>query len=630
MTDWTPEALSARKAIKLVLDGSPPNGIQPSDCGLWAHVVAEVYNAHAAGGPAEARNVFAALAGADRGIAALLAEDPSAADAWAPPIPLNDTGPLPTFPVSVFPDWLRAFVTAEAEATQTPADLAAMLGLAVLATACQRRVAVAVRSGWREPVNLFTLVCLPPGHRKSAVFADMTAPLVAFEQAEIARLSPAVAVAQSDRKVLEAKLSRAQSAASSPKQGEDPARAMEEARELARELAAHRPPTLPRLIVDDATPEVITSLLAEQGGRLAVLSPEGGIFDILAGRYSQGAPNFEVLLKGHAGDTLRVDRRSRPAEFIASPTLTVGLCVQPEVLHRLAQRPGFRGRGLLGRFLYSLPVSALGRRRVDAPPVPRQVRAAYGQRVTDLLAIEPATDDRGDAIPHDLRLAPDADTRLLAFAAEIEPRLSEWGDLGTLTDWGSKLVGAVARVAGLLHMAASGPRWREPIAASTVDAAIAIGRYLIEHARTAFAQMGADEGVSAALKVLRWVERNGQPTFTKRDAFEGLKSTFLRADALDAPLALLEAHGYVRRQPAPAGKAGRPSFAFEVNPLALRASQNAQNAQNAQSPVPVAFFANDVAAPEEDPADEDPVSQAQAMAARLRARLAQQNAQRII
>src|SRR6185369_1579871 len=56
-------------------------------------------------------------------------------------------------------------------------------------------------------------------------------------------------------------------------------------------------PARPQLIADDVTSETAATLLAEQGGRLAVLSPEGGIFATLAGRYS-GTPNLEVFLKG--------------------------------------------------------------------------------------------------------------------------------------------------------------------------------------------------------------------------------------------------------------------------------------------------------------------------------------------
>ena len=113
-------------------------------------------------------------------------------------------------------------------------------------------------------------------------------------------------------------------------------------------------PPVPRLVADDVTPEAAASLLAEQGGRLAVLSAEGGIFATLAGRYS-GTPNLEVFLKGHAGDLLVVDRKGRDHEYVEHPALTLGLAVQPEVLTDIAAMPGFRGRGLLARILYALP-----------------------------------------------------------------------------------------------------------------------------------------------------------------------------------------------------------------------------------------------------------------------------------
>jgi hypothetical protein len=47
------------------------------------------------------------------------------------------------------------------------------------------------------------------------------------------------------------------------------------------------------------------------GGRMAIISAEGGLFDILAGRYSNGVPALDVWLKGHAGDPLRIDRKGR-------------------------------------------------------------------------------------------------------------------------------------------------------------------------------------------------------------------------------------------------------------------------------------------------------------------------------
>ena len=54
---------------------------------------------------------------------------------------------------------------------------------------------------WREPLNLYTVIALPPGSRKSAVFAAMTAPILAAEQALIERTAPAIVEAEIAAKV---------------------------------------------------------------------------------------------------------------------------------------------------------------------------------------------------------------------------------------------------------------------------------------------------------------------------------------------------------------------------------------------------------------------------------------------
>ncbi len=81
---------------------------------------------------------------------------------WDEPVPLRARPPLPDFPVDVLPAWLGGMVRGVAEETQTPADLAGCLALAVLATAAGGRVKVCVRGHWREPVNIYTAIALPP------------------------------------------------------------------------------------------------------------------------------------------------------------------------------------------------------------------------------------------------------------------------------------------------------------------------------------------------------------------------------------------------------------------------------------------------------------------------------------
>jgi hypothetical protein len=134
-------------------------------------------------------------------------------------------------------------------------------------------------------------------------------------------------------------------------------------------------PVPPQLLADDSTPEALANLLAAHR-RIAVLSAEGGVFDMMAGRYqSSVGPNLDVYLKGHAGDPIRVDRvTAKRVAYVAAAALTIGVTVQPAVLRACRDRPGFRGRGLLARFAYAVPQSTVGYRKVGAPPVPRGCR----------------------------------------------------------------------------------------------------------------------------------------------------------------------------------------------------------------------------------------------------------------
>jgi hypothetical protein len=530
---------------------------------------------------------------------------------WEPPIPFFEVGLTPP-PVEVLPVWLATWVEAEAMAAQVPADLPLMLALSAVAVACARKVSVRVQPGWSEPVNIYTVTALPPAARKTTVFADVVKPLEEWEEAEARRMAPEIAEAQSRYKIAEARLRSAEQAAAKAPPEEREA-LEQEAAELARTLGDMTVPAVPRLLADDTSPERLATLLRDQKGRMAVMSPEGGIFELMAGRYSgKGSGNFEVFLKAHAGDTLRVDRVNRPAEYVRNPALTMGLAVQPDVIRGLADKPSFRGRGLLGRFLYAMPRSLLGSRNVFAPAVPVDVSNAYTLHMSMLLRMPFGTDPAGDEAPHALRLTPEALEALLAFSAWLEPQLAEFGELGGLSDWAGKLVGAVARVSGLLHVAdrAGHPApWEEPIDGAVIERAVRLGKYLIPHARAAYAMMGADPEVEEARYLLATIRRKDATDFKKRDAFEWTKGRFQRVEALEGPLALLERHGFIReRESGDPARRGRPaSPTYDVNPC----SHNSQNrpagapepisANTANGSVPLGEPAREAVQPQDDP-----------------------------
>jgi replicative DNA helicase len=487
---------------------------------------------------------------------------------WEPPIPFGTAGDVPAFPVEVLPGWLSEYVAAVATATQTPPDLAGMLALAVLATVAAGAVEVQARPGWQEPLCLFVAIGMDAGARKSSVFTALTRPVAEFERQQAAAALPAITETATLRRIAEQVAAHAEAAASrAPASQQEQARA--EAIARTAEAGNLLVPPVPRWLVDDATPEALAGLLATYG-RIALLSPEGDVFDQMAGRYNQQVgPNLGVYLKGHAGDLLKVDRRGRPPEYVERPCLTIGLAVQPEVLRGLAGRPGFGGRGLLARFLYSLPASLVGRRQAGTPPVPQAVTDRYALELQALAAslTSSANDD-----PTVLTLDPQAGELLLEFERDLEPRLAAGsGDLAHLAGWAAKLAGATCRLAGLLHLAAHlRDGWNQPIGADIFAGAIRLADYLVEHARAVFDLMGADARVDDARWLLDWISRVDRSQFSRRDAHQAARGRFRKAADLKPALALLEEHGWVRRVDAdPAGpKGGRPaSPRFLVNPL---------------------------------------------------------------
>ncbi|MGO9179316.1 MAG: DUF3987 domain-containing protein [Candidatus Limnocylindrales bacterium] len=486
---------------------------------------------------------------------------------WEAPLSLDRSAELPTFPVGGLPGWLRSFVLAEAEATQTPPDMASMFVLAALATVVAGHVEIEPVAGWREGLNVFIAVAMEPGSRKSAVHRDVISPIVAYERVLVKQAEPDIAEQATIRRIAEASLAKVEKAAASAKDPNERLAFEEQARTLSSALDRLDVAAPPRLFTADVTPEKLASLLHENGGRMAVLSAEGGIFDIMAGRYSSGIPNLDVYLCGHAGDPIRVDRRGRPPEFVDRPALTIGLAVQPHVLTKAARVSDFAGRGLLDRFWFSIPPSTVGYRRTDTPPVPEAVRQRYD---TSLRALAASFDRLAE--PVTLHLGREASTLFAAWRAEIEPRRRPDADLGHIAGWSSKLDGAVVRIAGLLHLAetfTSG--WDTPINVATMAAALDVGRYLIDHAIAAFDMMGADPRLEAARRIGRWIVATHQAAFTQREAFRALRgqAMFPTADRLTAGLAALDEHGWVR-QLAPERGLGRPPNRYETNPAILR------------------------------------------------------------
>jgi hypothetical protein len=524
----------------------------------------------------------------------------AAAEPWEEPIPLGSIPDAPPLPVEdVFPDWMALWIKAEAEATQTPEDLTAMLSLAEAGAALAGKFRVLIREGWSEPTNIFTVTALASGERKSAVYKETMAPTYEFEEERRAEMAPIIAGKEAERATLEARKNYLAGKASKIDDLLERTEALQEAKKAAAELAKHVVPAEPELICDDVTPEKIGQLLARQGGKILQAGPEGTAFEIAKGRYSEQA-NFDVYLKGHAGDPWRSGRVSREREAVDSPALSVALAVQPDVIRGLASDATLKTRGFLARFLYSIPASLVGRRKIAPHAVPEYIAEAFRANMLAMWKTFAQVDETGKEVPNWLHFSASADGAMRDFEAWIEPLLAPGGELFSLAGWANKLAGAVARIAAILHVARAigeGQRWNIPVSRETVLAAIRLGRdYLLPHAKIAFGLMGADPRVSDAEKVLDWLAYsvnsvnsvNGVRLLSKRDVHARILGSRYSTAEVVAVVNLLVGHGYLRvyLEEDRNGPGRKRSARYEIHPAVFGPggghprSHNSQNSQN--------------------------------------------------
>ena len=324
-----------------------------------------------------------------------------------------------------------------------------------------------------------------------------------------------------------------------------------------------------RLYVDDVTTEKLTSVLADNNGTAAIVSAEGGIFDMLAGIYTKNV-NIDVFLKAHSGDDIRVDRIGRSSESISLPALTVLLAVQPSVLSGMMSNGTFRGRGLTARFMYCMPQSRVGERKYRTQPIPNEVSRCYEVTIRNLLQ------EGTPKTPELNRLSPEADKLLEAFSCEVESKMkTEYSDI---PDWTGKLAGAVLRISGLLCRAVNAhcsdfldTSDAMIVSEEAMSGAIAIGRYFTEHSRAAYSLMGADDLVKQSQYTLDAIVKNGLLEFSRRDIMRICRS-FKTADTVQPVLNHLADLGYVAlKETEQTFSKGRPANpTYLVNPLLYR------------------------------------------------------------
>ncbi|WP_214322064.1 YfjI family protein [Nonomuraea sediminis] len=468
-----------------------------------------------------------------------------AAASWEEPEPLEGEEPAKEeFPIGALPKRVALYVEAVAANTQTPTSMAGMLALATLSAAAVGRVWVHGGSGWVEPATVWTITALPPASRKSAVVKAIAGELYAIER-EMQEAHRNAHVGKAERleiakKTRESLISKA-AKADNKNERDDLAAQMDA---VAKEIAECTVPEPPFLLLDDFTPESLGQVLQRNGGHAAALSAEGGVFSSISGRYQQGTPQLDLILKSYDGDSFRAHRVTRDPVIIDRPGLSLGLVVQPHILAETTKTPALRERGLMGRFAYALPEDTVGTRDVYSPEVPSELSDGWARALRAITNLPPCGDDQPLRI---VQLHPDALELHRGFRRVLEPRLHPiTGDLAFMADWAGKHAGRVLRIALLLHLAASHGTgsW---ISFDTMCSAVEIGEWMVGQAVAVYGGWRAPKVNIPAVRVLDWIRRTQPPQFVTRDAWQALRGQAwcVSADAVKDALVILAQAGWV-------------------------------------------------------------------------------------
>jgi hypothetical protein len=423
------------------------------------------------------------------------------ANEWQDPIPFDDYSKLPEFPTEILPEIGREMVGAVSKVNQVDKGLPGSMYLAALSTCLSKKCKVDLGTH-TEPVNIYTCPILDPGERKTSTMNLMMSPVYEYQKEKAGEIM-----------------------------GDD-----------------EEPPVY---IVDDITSEALFKLMTENNERISVISAEGGIFGIMAGRYNgNGNGNIDIYLKGHSGDPCSNHRIGRKSQSMDSPSLTICLAVQLDIIRELGRNKQFRGRGLLGRFLYCYCQHRAGYRKRQKETISEKLKQEYRDHILDLMSMPLSL--------HNLELSPEAHAVWDEFHDDIEVEMQPGKLMASMKDWGSKLAGTVARIAGLLHYAEHGIQaTNKPISVNVVNASAAIGAYYREHALATFGLMRENPEIESAKKILEYLIHHKPDSFTGRDVLRH-KNAIKTMEEVTPGTRLLIERNYIRKT-----KTG----AFEVNPI---------------------------------------------------------------
>ena len=459
---------------------------------------------------------------------------------------------LPQLKFEWLPPKMGAFAKTLSESQQVEPSMAIMCCISVASACVVGKYQISeINSSWTEEwSSLYTVQIAPSGGRKSSVFNKAMKPIRDWETKEKTEMMPdfkkSLGTLKQKRKELDNLYKRADSVDEDTR---NVALAELESGDLQKEVdqAEKDMPTLPHLIVNDATPEALEVRMAGHFGRVFSADSEGGALKNLGGSRWQTPPSFIPPLKAYSGDEILVDRVSRKLH-IPQPAMTILWMVQPKLLTKLAKSEPMRDEGFWARFLFVVLPSVKHKLK------PSNQAEAYApkavQEWTEVLCNLLGTSHKaesleGHPVVHDMKLSKDADVIRDKYEKHILDAIQDGERLEKVDEWGLKAHGMAIRIASVLELFTEASKesvgvnlFKKEISKESMEWAVQIMKVLEDHYLHVMAPKESPE-VKAQYVLGKLGELGGESS--RRDLKMRCKEKWVENDAsLEPYLALLE------------------------------------------------------------------------------------------
>jgi hypothetical protein len=459
-------------------------------------------------------------------------------ESWPEPVPLANVPEAEPFPVELLPGRLAQFARDAGEALACPVDYLAVPLLAIAGAAIGASRALEIKAGWWERPSLYAAVVGPPGCGKTPSLKLAAGPVYA-EQERRLKLWKYAKLAWEE----------SESEEKGPR------------------------PILQPVFVSDITTEALAPILQDSPRGVAMIRDELTAWVNSLDQYrarGRGADR-QFYLAAWAGEPVSVHRKNQDDGplFVPHPFLSVAGGLPPDLLERFRGERAIRD-GFLDRILFAFP---------EPPPateenwrcVSEEAAEAWNETLAALLTLEGEQAREGGMRPRFVHLTADGKIAWKGFTRALanEMNADTFGEC--LRGPWSKLRSYGARLALIIHLLrkTADETKGEDVDGESMERAAALVKYFQSHARKVYAAMGSGRDLEDARRVLDWIVRRGEPSFTWNGCYRDLGDH--NPEGIGKALQTLEDFGHIReRLQDRQGTTGRkPKPAYEVNPAIL-------------------------------------------------------------